>query len=80
MSFESAAKMLGAWMILAGAGLAGCAGGPNERDSIADYPAERVDSVDALIDLADRRLYQAKHAGRNCYVLAEGAKPVPILA
>lgn len=47
---------------------------------VAEYLADGVDSVDALVDLADRRLYQAKRAGRNCYVLDEGAKPVPILA
>lgn len=46
---------------------------------IAEYLADRVESVDALVELADRRLYQAKHAGRNCYVIGEGAKPVPIL-
>ena len=34
MNFRSDVKMLGAWMILAGAGLAGCAGGPPDRDSI----------------------------------------------
>lgn len=34
MSFKSDVKMLGAWMILAGAGLVGCAGGPPNRDSI----------------------------------------------
>lgn len=47
---------------------------------IAEYLADGVDSVDALVDLADRRLYQAKRAGRNRYVLDEGASPVPILA
>lgn len=34
MNFRSDVKMLGAWMILAGAGLVGCAGGPPDRDSI----------------------------------------------
>ena len=34
MNFKSDVKMLGAWMILAAAGLVGCAAGPPDRDSI----------------------------------------------
>ena len=34
MNFKPDVKMLGAWMILAGAGLVGCAGGPPDRESI----------------------------------------------
>lgn len=34
MNFNSGAKMVGAWMVLAGVGLSGCAGGPPDRVSI----------------------------------------------
>lgn len=34
MNFKSNAKKLGAWRILAGAGMVGCAGGPPDRGSI----------------------------------------------
>ena len=46
---------------------------------IAESVADRVESLDALVDLADRRLYEAKRAGRNCYVLDERADAMPIL-
>ncbi|HET9471136.1 MAG TPA: GGDEF domain-containing protein [Usitatibacter sp.] len=44
---------------------------------VAEMLADRAGSADALIEIADRRMYQAKQAGRNRYVeAAPGARPL----
>ena len=44
---------------------------------IAEMLADRAASADALVEIADHRMYQAKEAGRNRYVeAAPGARPL----
>jgi len=47
---------------------------------IAEYLADGVRSVEELVELADRRMYRAKQAGRNRYVDGLGEEPRALLA
>lgn len=42
---------------------------------IAERQADAIDQLDALVERADARMYEAKNAGRNRYVFQSGAKP-----
>ncbi len=46
---------------------------------IAEFPSDAAASAEELIELADRRMYEAKQAGRNRYVDAGGASAKPLL-
>jgi len=47
---------------------------------IAELNADRVESAAALVSLADHRMYLAKQAGRNRYVLDASGEAYPIVA
>lgn len=47
---------------------------------IAEYPGDAAPSSEALIELADRRMYQAKQAGRNRFVQGADAEARTLLA
>jgi len=43
----------------------------------AVFPHSKLPGVDAMLAAADRLLYEAKHAGRDCVVLREAGDPIP---
>ena len=47
---------------------------------VAELRADGVQSAAALVSLADHRMYLAKQAGRNRYVLDESGEAYPIVA
>ena len=47
---------------------------------VAELRADEVQSAAALVSLADHRMYLAKQAGRNRYVLDESGEAYPIVA
>ena len=55
-------------------------GGMTLSVGIAEYRTDAVASVDALVGLADTRMYLAKQAGRNRYVSRSSGEAIPLCA